>query len=104
MGTEWNAKVDTNHIGTHILWDIASCSLSQVDWVVPNGSWSDCPGPHDQYGPSWVAAVINAIGNNPTRAVGTQDAGSELLGKHRNAASPHAASGAHQIWQQSEVV
>jgi phospholipase C len=46
-----------------------------VSWVIPNGAWSDHAGPNDQYGPSWVTAIINAIGNNPTCASGTPDAG-----------------------------
>ena len=75
MGAEWNAKVDVTHAGTDILRDIASCNMAQVNWVIPNGAWSDHPGPNAQYGPSWVATVINALGNNPTCAAGTPDAG-----------------------------
>lgn len=63
-GTEWNAKVDVANLGTDILTDISNCNLSQVSWVIPDGRWSDHAGPDDQYGPSWVAAVINAIGNS----------------------------------------
>ncbi len=75
MGKEWNANVDTAKLGTDVLRDIASCKLSNVNWVIPNGAWSDHPGPRDLYGPSWVASVINAIGNNPTCPAGTRDAG-----------------------------
>lgn len=75
MGAEWNSNVDTKNLGTDILRDITNCSLSQVSWVIPNGAWSDHAGPSDKYGPSWVAAIINEIGNNPTCAAGTQDAG-----------------------------
>ena len=74
-GAEWNAKVDTQNLGTDILRDIASCDLARVNWVIPDGAWSDHAGPNDQYGPSWVAAVVNALGNNPTCAAGTKDAG-----------------------------
>lgn len=63
-GTEWNAKVDVANLGTDILTDIAGCNLSQVSWVIPNGTWSDHAGSTDIYGPSWVAAIINAIGNS----------------------------------------
>jgi len=63
-GTEWNAKVDVANLGTDILTDISSCNLSRVSWVIPNGTWSDHAGSTDIYGPSWVAAIINAIGNS----------------------------------------
>jgi phospholipase C len=74
-GTEWNANVDTNNMGTDILGDISKCDLAMVNWVIPDGKWSDHAGPNDKYGPSWVAAVVNAIGNNPTCKSGTKDAG-----------------------------
>jgi phospholipase C len=74
-GAEWTTHVDVQNNGTDILRDIASCSLAQVSWVIPDGAWSDHAAQNDQYGPSWVAAVINAIGNNPTCPAGTPDAG-----------------------------
>jgi phospholipase C len=74
-GKEWNAHVDVKNLGTDILRDVASCSLSRVSWVIPNGEWSDHAGPNDLYGPSWVAAVINAIGNRQKCAKDTPDAG-----------------------------
>jgi len=74
-GTEWAANVDLSNHGTGILGDITNCKLSRVSWVIPDGAWSDHAGPNDQYGPSWVAAVVNAIGNNPTCPGGTPDAG-----------------------------
>jgi phospholipase C len=73
-GAEWNQHVDIASRGTDILRDIASCSLPQVSWVIPDGQWSDHP-PGDADGPSWVAAVVNAIGNNPTCPQSTPDAG-----------------------------
>jgi phospholipase C len=74
-GKEWNANVDVANLGTDVLRDISKCDLSNVNWVIPNGAWSDHAGPNDLYGPSWVASVINAIGNNPTCGAGTKDAG-----------------------------
>ncbi|HEX3472075.1 MAG TPA: alkaline phosphatase family protein [Silvibacterium sp.] len=74
-GTEWNDHVDTKNLGTDILRDIRKCDLAMVNWVIPDGRWSDHAGPDDQYGPSWVAAVVNAIGNNKKCATGTRDAG-----------------------------
>jgi hypothetical protein len=72
---EWAADVDVENHGTDILRDISSCKLSRVSWVIPDGAWSDHAGDADQYGPSWVAAVINAIGSNPKCAADTPDAG-----------------------------
>lgn len=74
-GKEWNAHVDTKNLGTNILRDIAGCSLAQVSWVNPDGRWSDHGGISGAYGPSWVAAIINAIGNSPRCPAGTPDAG-----------------------------
>jgi hypothetical protein len=40
-----------------------SCQLPQVSWVIPDGSWSDHPGGESKDGgPSWVAAIVNAVG------------------------------------------
>ena len=40
-----------------------SCQLPQVNWVIPDGSWSDHPGGVSKDGgPSWVAAIVNAVG------------------------------------------
>jgi phospholipase C len=39
------------------------CSLPGVSWVVPDGKWSDhAHEDTDNSGPSWVAAIINAVG------------------------------------------
>jgi phospholipase C len=46
-----------------ILTDISNCNLRQVNWVVPLGLQSDHAGATDGSGPSWVASIINAIGN-----------------------------------------
>lgn len=41
----------------------AACKLPQVSWVTPDGAWSDHPGsPGSDGGPSWVAAIVNAVG------------------------------------------
>jgi phospholipase C len=74
-GLEWIANVDINKKGTDILPDITNCNLSSVSWVIPNGTWSDHAGDTRIYGPSWVAAIINAIGQNPKCPAGTSDAG-----------------------------
>jgi phospholipase C len=74
-GSEFAANVDVAHYGTDILRDVTNCSLSRVSWVIPDGAWSDHADEDNLYGPSWVAAVINAIGTNPTCPAGTADAG-----------------------------
>jgi len=74
-GKEWNANVDLNLKGADVLNDITNCKLASVSWVIPNGTWSDHAGSTDNYGPSWVAAIINAIGQNPVCATGTTDSG-----------------------------
>jgi len=39
------------------------CNLPAVSWVVADGNWSDHPGtPGTDGGPSWIAAVVNAVG------------------------------------------
>ncbi len=73
-GEEWIAKVDLNYKGADVLNDIANCNLSSVSWVIPDGAWSDHAG-DNLYGPSWVTAVINAIGQNPACPAGTKNAG-----------------------------
>ena len=40
-----------------------ACNLPKVSWVIPDGSWSDHPGGvSGDGGPSWVAAIVNAVG------------------------------------------
>ena len=65
-GSEWTNNVDLKLKGADVLNDITNCNLASVSWVIPDGTWSDHPGTNDQYGPSWVTAIINAIGQNPT--------------------------------------
>lgn len=74
-GKEWNANVDISNLGTDILNDIKDCTLAQVNWVTPDDKWSDHAGGNDLYGPSWVAAIVNALGANKTCPAGTRDAG-----------------------------
>jgi len=68
-GAEWKAHVvPSPRLGDYapILTDIATCALqSGVTWVVPDGAWSDHPGTAQgasDGGPSWVAAIVNAVG------------------------------------------
>jgi phospholipase C len=64
-----------------ILEDIENCALKNVSWVIPDQIWSDHGGPFVQgtpgniLGPAWVAAIVNAVGNNAQCPTGTPDAG-----------------------------
>ena len=49
---------------TQVLTDIANNQLAAVSWVIPNGRASDHPESNDGSGPSWVASIVNAIGNS----------------------------------------
>lgn len=48
-----------------VLTDIQAGQLPAVSWVMPKGSYSDHPGGNLGQGPSWVASIVNAIGNSP---------------------------------------
>jgi phospholipase C len=61
-GAEWTNHVDLTLKGADILNDINNCKLSSVSWAIPDGTWSDHAGITGNYGPSWVAAIINAVG------------------------------------------
>jgi phospholipase C len=62
-GSEWKNVIVPG--GRQVLTDIAKGQLPQVSWVIPNGPDSDHPSINDGSGPSWVASVVNAIGNSP---------------------------------------
>ena len=46
------------------LTDIGTKGLASVTWITPSGPASDHPPMSDGSGPSWVAAVVNAIGTS----------------------------------------
>jgi phospholipase C len=48
-----------------VLQDIANNKLASVSWVIPLGRQSDHARDNDGTGPSWVASIVNAIGNSP---------------------------------------
>jgi phospholipase C len=63
-GADW-----TNHVvldQAQVLTDITNHQLQDVSWVIPSGQASDHGGVGitDGTGPSWVASVVNAIGNS----------------------------------------
>jgi len=62
-GSDWINHVVLTY--TQVLTDIQSGQLAAVNWVTPSGQVSDHPGVNNGSGPSWVASVVNAIGNSP---------------------------------------
>ncbi|HXM22649.1 MAG TPA: alkaline phosphatase family protein [Terriglobales bacterium] len=61
-GSDWTNNVVLQY--TRVLTDIANGQLASVSWVIPTGAVSDHAGVTDGSGPSWVASVVNAIGNS----------------------------------------
>ena len=61
---EWTNHVVIENQNNQILNDIAAGQLANVSWVIPNAQASDHPGSTDGSGPSWVAAIVNAIGTS----------------------------------------
>jgi phospholipase C len=47
-----------------IFTDASKGQLAGVSWVIPDANWSDHPDAGTPYGPSWVSAVVNAVGNS----------------------------------------
>jgi phospholipase C len=61
-GSDW-----VNHVvipQTGVLTDIQNCQLPAVNWVIPDGAESDHANVNKGLGPSWVASIVNAIGNS----------------------------------------
>ena len=61
-GPDW-----TNIVGppSRFLKDVAAGRLATFTWIAPNTSTdSDWPGSGGDYGPSWVAAIVNAVGES----------------------------------------
>jgi phospholipase C len=61
LGPDWANVIIPN---TTVLSDIHNGKLPAVSWVIPNGLASDHPRNSGGDGPSWVASVVNAIGNS----------------------------------------
>jgi phospholipase C len=61
-GAEWGTNVSMPE--TNIFTDISNGSLASVSWVIPSDANSDHPGEGCgcDTGPSWVASIVNAIG------------------------------------------
>jgi len=62
-GPEWSTNVTWPE--TNVFKDISNNSLPSVTWVIPDFQNSDHPGANSDTGPSWVAQVVNAVGQSP---------------------------------------
>jgi len=60
-GAGWNNVITPP---SQVLTDIGSGNLAAVSWVTPPGLSSDHPAINDGSGPSWVASIVNAIGQS----------------------------------------
>jgi phospholipase C len=61
FGADWSKVIIPE---TNVLNDIANHQLAGVSWVIPDSAASDHPGDTNGSGPSWVASVVNAIGQS----------------------------------------
>ncbi len=62
-GPDWTGSVVIPQ--GQVLQDIANAQLPQVSWIIPDGTDSDHAFSNNGDGPSWVASIVNAIGNSP---------------------------------------
>jgi phospholipase C len=60
-GSQYLNNVDTKP--ADVLTDIANCNLRSLTWAIPTGFNSDHADGNTGGGPSWVASIVNAIGN-----------------------------------------
>ncbi|MGA8574993.1 MAG: alkaline phosphatase family protein [Candidatus Cybelea sp.] len=61
-GPQWSDGHITSQM--HIFRDLTDRRLQAVSWVIPDQNDSDHPGTSSDTGPSWVASVVNAIGES----------------------------------------
>jgi phospholipase C len=61
-GSQWKRNVISPQ--TTVLTDIQSGKLASVSWVIPDWHDSDHPSTQSSTGPSWVAAIVNAVGKS----------------------------------------
>jgi phospholipase C len=75
-GKMWSAfdSISSIRYGSHwanvvsppqrVLADARKNNLPGVSWVIPDNLWSDHPETGTDYGPSWVTAIVNAVGES----------------------------------------
>jgi phospholipase C len=61
-GPEWGTNVTWPE--TNVFNDISNGALPTLSWVIPSGHNSDHPNNGSDTGPSWVASIVNAIGQS----------------------------------------
>ncbi len=61
-GPEWSTNIIQP--GTKFFSYVSGGKLPAVSWVIPDAVNSDHPGDHSDTGPSWVASIVNAIGES----------------------------------------
>ena len=62
LGPDWGNVVMQP---TQVLTDIKNGQLAGVSWVIPTWAESDHSTSQRKLGPSWVASIVNAVGNSP---------------------------------------
>jgi phospholipase C len=62
-GLDWKTKIVVPE--TKILTDPQKGALASVSWVTPDLKNSDHPMAKSDTGPSWVAGIVNAVGESP---------------------------------------
>jgi phospholipase C len=64
-GTDFLDHVDLNPVD--VITNAGDCTLKNVSWVTPSAQNSDHARANTGGGPSWVASIVNAIGNSRCR-------------------------------------
>ncbi|MGB8908446.1 MAG: alkaline phosphatase family protein [Candidatus Cybelea sp.] len=63
--SEWGTNVTTASPWENLIFqDISYGTLPAVSWLIPDDSNSDHPGVAHDNGPSWIASVVNAVGES----------------------------------------
>jgi phospholipase C len=63
FGPDWARNVVLQP--TQFFLDLAQGQFAAVNWIIPAGQASDHAGQNDGSGPSWVASIVNTIGDSP---------------------------------------
>jgi phospholipase C len=63
-GADWVNHVVLEGSGAQIITDINNGALATVSWVIPTSANSDHAAGNKGTGPSWVASIVNAIGES----------------------------------------
>jgi len=61
--TGWGSHVNSTN-PAQVLTDLANCNLHDLTWITPTAKNSDHASSNTGGGPSWVASIVNAIGNS----------------------------------------